>query len=255
MKAISLFSGSGGNCTFIDTGKKRILIDAGGSAKAICQALTEIGSDIALINGIFITHEHSDHTHALDVLLKKHPVPVHIMKNTYKALKVQEGTVIHACAIVHDNEYVEDLGNGCTIEAFLVPHDSVCCVGYKITDGDESVGVVTDIGYVTQRVYDCLCGCSSVMIEANHDIDMVKRGSYPDSLKRRILSGGGHLSNRDCAQISGALARQGTKNILLMHMSLENNSPEIALNEVNASVSKYGVVVGVAKSDTPTILK
>ncbi len=254
MKAISLFSGSGGNCTLIDTGKKRILIDAGGSAKAICQALSEVGSDIALINGIYITHEHSDHTHALDVLLKKHPVPVHIMKSTFAALGVKQGTALHACAVIHDDEYTDDIGSDCTIEAFLVPHDSVCCVGYKITDRNESIGIVTDIGYVTQRVYDCLCGCRSVMIEANHDIEMVKRGSYPDSLKRRILSGGGHLSNRDCAQISGALARQGTKNILLMHMSLENNSPEIAFNEVSESVSKYGVAVSIAKPDAPTIL-
>lgn len=255
MRAVSLFSGSSGNCTLIDTGKKRILIDAGGSARAICEALEEVGSDIALINAIFITHEHSDHTHSLDVLLKKHPIPVHIMKNTYDALNVKEGSALHACAIVHEGEYIEDIGSGCTVEAFYVPHDSVCCVGYKIISDCDSVGVVTDIGYVTQRVYDCLCGCNAVMIEANHDIDMVKRGSYPASLKRRILSGGGHLSNRDCAQISGALARQGTKSILLMHMSLENNDPEIALNEVCASVNAYGVTVGVAKSDCPTVLK
>ena len=255
MRAINLFSGSTGNCKFIDTGKKRFLIDAGGSAKAICQALEDIGSDIALINGIFITHEHSDHTHALEVLLKKYPVPVHIMKSTYNALKVKEGTVLYTCAVLHDGEYVEDVGDGCKIEAFFVPHDSVCCVGYKITTDDDSVGIVTDIGYVTQRVYDCLCGCKSVMIEANHDIDMVKQGCYPDSLKRRILSGGGHLSNRDCAQISGALARQGTKNILLMHMSLENNKPELALNEVCGSVNAYGVSVSVASADTPTVLK
>lgn len=255
MRAVSLFSGSTGNCTLIDTGKKRILIDAGGSAKAVCEALVSAGSDIALINGIFVTHEHSDHTHALEVLLKKHPIPVHIMKNTYKALKVKEGTALHACAVIHDAEYIENIGEGCTVEAFYVPHDSVCCVGYKVTTEDDSVGIVTDIGYVTQRVYDCLCGCRAVMIEANHDIEMVKRGNYPDALKRRILSGGGHLSNRDCAQISGALARQGTKSILLMHMSLENNTPDIALNEVCPSVNAYGVTVGVASADCPTVLK
>jgi phosphoribosyl 1,2-cyclic phosphodiesterase len=255
VRAVSLYSGSGGNCTLIDTGSKRILIDAGGSAKTVCEALNAAGSDIALINAVFITHEHSDHTHALEVLLKKHPMPVHIMKNTYRALKVKEGTALHACAVVHESEYTEHLGSDCTVEAFLVPHDSVCCVGYKIVTSDDSVGVVTDIGYVTQRVYDCLCGCNAVMIEANHDIDMVKRGSYPDSLKRRILSGGGHLSNRDCAQICGALARQGTKHVLLMHMSLENNDPKIALNEVLSSVNAYGVSVETASADCPTVLK
>ena len=254
MRAISLFSGSGGNCTLVDTGDKKLLIDAGGSAKAVCEALNGVGCHIDQIKDVFITHEHSDHTHALNVLLKKHPMMIHMTSRTAAAMRIEEGSPLSLCAVIYDGEFEVAFGD-CTVRAFTVPHDSESCVGYRIDCGEQSVGVVTDIGYVTQRVYDCLCGCQDVMIEANHDKNMVKCGCYPEALKRRILSGGGHLSNDDCAEISGALARQGTKRIHLMHLSKENNTPQRALDTVRASTDPYGVRVTVSSPDAPTFLE
>lgn len=253
MRVINLFSGSSGNCTLVTAGGKALLIDAGGSAKAVCDALEAVGSSIELVSDIFITHEHSDHTHALEVLVKKHPCRVHMVSGAADALEIREGSALSYCLVRHDGEFIFDIG-GVTVEAFYVPHDSASCVGYKISVGGISAGVVTDIGYVSQRVYDCLCGCRAVMIEANHDREMVRQGSYPAVLKRRILSGGGHLSNDECAEISAALARKGTKSLMLAHLSEENNTPQTACQAVERSVSEYGVKVVCAKRDEPTEL-
>ena len=253
MRVISLYSGSSGNCTLIEAGESTVLVDAGGSARALVTALERIGSSILRVTDIFITHEHGDHTHALSALLKKHPCRVHITDPSANALHIRENSLLDACLCRHGTEFSYDLGE-LHIDAFPVPHDSFACVGYKFTYHGESVGIVTDIGYVTQTVYDCLCGCKAVMIEANHDREMVRCGSYPAALKARILSGGGHLSNDDCAEISGAWARQGTKKLLLAHLSEENNTPEIALETVKKATDPYGVEVNAAKRDEPTVL-
>lgn len=248
-----MFSGSSGNCTVVELEKRTVLIDAGGSARAICEGLNRIGSDICRVTDIFITHEHSDHTHALGALLKKYPIRVHMTSDTAKSLGVAEGSPLSYCLITYGREYICNMPD-CTVEAFEAPHDSACCVGYRITEGGFSVGIVTDVGYITQRVYDRLCGCEAVVIEANHDVDMVKNGRYPEVLKRRILSGGGHLSNDGCAEIAAALARQGTKKLMLAHLSDENNTPEIACACVSSAVSPYGVSVVCADRDEATEL-
>ena len=251
MRVISLYSGSSGNCTLIEAGENTFLVDAGGSAKALATALESIGSGIDRVSDIFITHEHSDHTHALSTLIKKHPCRVHITDPSADALNLC--SALDSCLVRHGTEFSCDIG-GCNILAFPVPHDSRACVGYKFTYGDTSIGVVTDIGYVTQPVYDNLCGCQAVIIEANHAREMVRCGSYPAVLKARILSGGGHLSNDDCAEISGAWARQGTKKLMLAHLSEENNTPTIALETVKKATDPYGVDVCAAKRDEPTVL-
>ena len=175
-------------------------------------------------------------------------------RRTAEAMGIEKGSPLQLCSVIYDGEFSVTLGD-CTVSAFTVPHDSESCVGYRIDRDGESIGIATDIGYVTQRVYDCLCGCEKVMIEANHDKEMVRQGCYPAALKRRILSGGGHLSNDDCAEISGALARQGTKNIMLMHLSRENNDPDLALSTVRATTDPYGVSVFASSSDSFTVLE
>ena len=254
LRVMSLFSGSKGNCTLIDTGDARLLIDAGGSAKAITDALAKVGYRPEDIDAIFVTHEHGDHTCGLATLIKKHPVPVHMMRASAEALCLPTCSPLREHLVIHDGEFVLTIGEQSTVEAFLAPHDSVCCVGYRVTCGSTSVGIATDLGYVTQRVYDRLRGCKAVVLEANHDRDMVKNGPYPDSLKRRILSGGGHLSNDDCAEVAGALARSGTRAILLAHLSKENNTPSCALCTVKHAVEEYGVTVLAAAPDEPTVL-
>lgn len=254
MRVISLYSGSQGNATLIDLGTRRILIDAGGSAKTLVAALNALSYTPEQITDIFITHEHSDHTHGLQVLAKKHRIPVHMTERSAAALSLPEDCALRACLTCHPDEYLYAFNDGVTVEAFAAPHDSVACVGYRISDGHTSVGIVTDLGYVTQRVYDRLCGCEAVMIEANHDVDLVRGGPYPPALKHRILSGGGHLSNTDCAEIAAALAKKGTKAILLAHLSRENNTPALALAAVREAVASYDVSVAVASPDEATVL-
>lgn len=254
MKAISLFSGSTGNCTLLEVGGRCLLIDAGGSAKAIGEALAVFGYSLHDVTDIFITHEHGDHTHGLAVLTKKHPIPVHITERSAKCLSVKDGMPLKDCLVIHPDEFCYDLGNGAQIEAFAAPHDSAHCVGYRISDGDGTVGIVTDLGYVTQRVYDRLIGCDAVILEANHDKEMVRCGSYAPSLKQRILSGGGHLSNDDCAEVAAALARKGTRTFMLAHLSCENNTEEAARAAVGEALSPYGVTLLIAKPDEPTVL-
>ncbi len=250
---ISLYSGSSGNSTLVVTPDGSFLVDAGGSARALCEALSSVGGDIADITDIFITHEHGDHTQSLGVLLKKHPCRVHMHALCAESMAVKEGSPLSLCLALHGGSLSYDIGET-RVESFPVPHDSAACVGYKFTYRSCSVGIVTDIGYVTQEVYDVLCGCEAVVIEANHDREMVRRGSYPAALKSRILSGGGHLSNDGCAEISGALCRQGTKYLLLAHLSEENNTPDLALTAVKKETDPYGATVLAACRHTSTVL-
>lgn len=254
IELVSLFSGSKGNCTFVRAGEEKILIDAGGSAKTIESKLEEIGYSMKEISAIFVTHEHSDHTHALCVLAKKYNLPIHISIASAEALKIPEGTPLSNCMVIHEGEFSMSFENGATVESFITPHDSVQCMGYKITYGSHSVGVATDLGYVTQRVYDMLYGCDAVMLESNHDKEMVKNGRYAENLKRRILSKEGHLSNDDCAEIAAALARSGTHSFMLAHLSRDNNTPETALETVKSSLCGYGASVIVADPEKVTVL-
>ncbi len=254
IELINLFSGSKGNCTFIRAGKNKILIDAGGTAKAIEGALHNLGVGMEDISAVFVTHEHSDHTHALPVLAKKYRMPVHMIKQSAAMLGICRNTPLFECLIMHEDEFRLELDGGAEIEAFCTPHDSVRCVGYRVSLAGHSVGVATDLGYVTQRVYDMLYGCDAVMLESNHDRDMVKNGKYTEALKKRILSDGGHLSNDDCAEIAAALARSGTHAFMLAHLSKENNTPEAALKTVKNSLCGYGASVVVADQENITVL-
>ncbi len=251
LELISLYSGSRGNCTLVRTENTNILIDAGGTAKALEAALADVGRSLCDISAIFITHEHGDHTHALSVITKKHKIPIHMTAASGRSLGVDGDSPLFENYILHSGEFSVDVGD-MTVEAFLTPHDSVQCVGYKITDGKSSVGVATDLGYVTQRVYDMLFGCEEVLLESNHDREMVKNGPYTESLKRRILSDGGHLSNDDCAEIAAALARSGTHKFMLAHLSRENNTPEAALKTVTESLKNYDASVIVADQERIT---
>jgi phosphoribosyl 1,2-cyclic phosphodiesterase len=258
VRIVTLYSGSGGNSTYISVGDTAILIDAGKSARTLCSRLVEIGSDIKNIKAIFITHEHTDHISALETICKKNSIPIHITEQSATRFDRCPDSAVHKCLVRHTPIFTEQVG-GLKISSFRTPHDSKMSVGYRIEFelcGElHAVGVATDIGYVSDSVRDGLCGCKAVVIEANHDREMVRCGCYPAALKRRILSGGGHLSNDDCAEISGALARQGTKRIHLMHLSRENNTPDRALDAVRGATDPYGVKVTVSSPDCPTFLE
>lgn len=259
----TLYSGSTGNATYVETPGARILIDAGKCARTLIASLGQIGVAIDTVDAIFITHEHTDHIGALEVLAKKHPIPVHMIYQSALRFKEHPPEALCACLQIHATaDFTVRVGD-VTVTAFPTPHDSRASVGYRMTvsgagesDPAETVtvGYATDIGYITQAVRDGLLGCESVVLESNHDVEMLRMGRYPYDLKQRILSRRGHLSNRDCADFAAELCASGTRNILLAHLSEENNLPDIAYDETFSAVSDYSVRLAVASPAEVTML-
>lgn len=258
VKICTLFSGSGGNSTYVKIGETEILIDAGKCARTLCSALREIGSDISRISAIFITHEHTDHVSALEVLSKKHSVPIHITTKSAQKFDRDAKAFIHKNLCRHEEiEFSVSVGE-LKISAFHTPHDSMMSVGYTIeTNRDNKpfkIAVATDIGYVTDNIRKNLLGCEAVVLESNHDEDMLMKGPYPYDLKMRILSNGGHLSNKNSAALGAELAANGTKAFLLAHLSEENNTPGLAFDEFYSAIADERVAILTAAPDTPTEL-
>ena len=257
-RIVTLYSGSGGNSVYIRMADTAILIDAGKSARRLCTALKEIGSDIEKIRAIFVTHDHTDHVSALEMIAKKYNIPIHVIEDSARIFDRGEIKPIHSRLVRHTPVYNVEIGDNITVSSFVTPHDSLMSVGYRIEyrDGEETrlFGVATDIGYVSDSIREGLLGCEAVVLESNHDVDMLKHGPYPEMLKRRILSKRGHLSNEDSAQLSAYLAANGTRAFMLAHLSEENNEPSLALETTERAISDIGVKVFVADPEIPTEL-
>lgn len=256
-KIYSLYSGSGGNSTLIRIGENRILIDAGKSARTLCRSLADIGEDVSGIDAIFITHEHSDHVSALEVLSKKHKIPIHITESSAIVFDRLPTGAVHENLCRHEVGFCEQIGD-IKVSSFRTPHDSRMSVGYRIEFEDDgqnfAIGFATDIGYVSDEIRENLMGCQAVVIESNHDVDMLMHGPYPRELKLRVASKRGHLSNSECAEFACDLASSGTQAFMLAHLSKENNEPLLALDEVKGAVEEYGASVCVARPDEPVEL-
>lgn len=244
-----LYSGSDGNAALLTAGGVSVLIDAGRNAKTLCAALTQIRIHPDDISAIFLTHEHRDHVAALDVFLKNHPMPVHTTVASAVKLKRTAKEALLQNLVEHPPLF--EVTVGCmTLSSFPTPHDSAGSVGYRISVCGKSsvhtVGYATDLGCVTAAVEKGLLGCEAVVLECNHDVEMLQEGPYPYDLKRRIASQKGHLSNADCASFCTKLAKHGTKRFLLAHLSETNNLPALALGEVQAALAGFHTVVHAA---------
>ena len=254
----TLYSGSTGNAAYIETPHARILIDAGKCTRTLVSSLASIGVDIDTVDAIFITHEHSDHVASLEVLAKKHPIPVHILYNS--ALRYSQNPPPALCSVLQiyrDAPYTARVGD-VTVTAFPTPHDSRAAVGYRFAfpDGDRTVclGYATDIGQVTEEILTGLSGCEAVVVESNHDETMLMEGPYPYDLKLRIRSRRGHLCNRDCADLCATLASKGSTHFLLAHLSEENNYPDLAFDETHSTLAGLPITLRVAAPDAVTML-
>ncbi len=249
-----LYSGSKGNSAYIEAGDKKILIDAGKSAKSLCAALSEISVAPDSLDAIFVTHEHNDHISALRTFSHKHSVPIHIMLNSARKFEGLLDEKLCVCLCIHDKPNFSVSIGDVKVSAFPTPHDSRASVGYVIECGDEKVAYATDIGYVSDVVKENLTGCDAVILESNHDTEMLLFGPYPYELKERISSRYGHLSNRECAAFASHLAGTGTKNIMLAHLSEENNTPEMAYNETMCAIGDRSFNLRVASQNDPVWL-
>lgn len=233
MRIVTFASGSSGNCTFIESGKTSILLDAGISARRIKADLALCGKTPGDLSAVFITHEHSDHISGLTTMVKNWPVPIYAPRTVANHLRYTIAGVEKSLREMPVGEAVPV--GGVTVRAFPTPHDTDESVGYRV-EGDRVFALATDMGCVTPEAEEALTGADAVLIEANHDLEMLRAGAYPFYLKKRILSSRGHLSNSDCAALAARLAASGTKNIILGHLSRENNTPALAFSTVLAAL-------------------
>ena len=221
-------SGSGGNCMLLSDQDTHILIDAGISMRRVLSSLRAAGLDIQEISGVLITHEHSDHVSGLKMLLKYYALPLYAPHTVAARLGGFCPAALEHMRVIPTGEDFQ-IG-GLTVRAFHTPHDTDESVGYRV-EGEGVFALATDMGHVTDEVLEGLCGADTVLIESNHDPELLAAGPYPVSLKRRILSDHGHLSNPDCAALAERLVESGTRTVILGHLSRENNRPELAMEE------------------------
>lgn len=244
MRLVVFASGSSGNCALVQGGGRGILIDAGISAKRMRQSLLNEGVEPASLDGIFITHEHADHVSGLTVFTKQYPLPVYAPGTVADALR---RAVPGASSYVRVLEPERPLSLGCmTVTAFPTPHDTAQSVGYRIEADGAVLAAATDTGCVTDTMLRYFTGADAALIEANHDVSMLRNGPYPAYLKRRILSDTGHLSNAECTWLAAVLARQGTRQIVLGHLSKNNNLPALARRTVCRALEGTRAEIAVA---------
>ena len=230
-------SGSTGNCALLSDGETHILIDAGISRKRIVDSLALCAVSPQELTGVLITHEHTDHVSGLPMLCKLYATPVYAPRTVANHLR---RAVAGVDDYLHDIPVSEPFMLGeVRVTAFPTPHDSDQSVGYRF-EGSDSFGFCTDCGHVSGEMREGLRGCRVALVEANHDEEMLRYGSYPAYLKRRILSDTGHLSNDACAALCTELAESGTETFVLAHLSRENNRPALARKAVETALCENG---------------
>ncbi|MDO4273193.1 MAG: MBL fold metallo-hydrolase [Eubacteriales bacterium] len=238
MRLCSIASGSSGNCIYAGSDCAHVLVDVGMSGKRIEQGLNGLDLTGRDIDGILITHEHSDHIKGLGVIARKYHIPIYTTGGTVDAMmrtsslgKLPEGIFRE----IKEDEpfYIKDL----KIHPFTIPHDAAQPVGYRLECGEQSVGIATDLGKYNEYIIENLKGLDALLLEANHDIRMLQVGKYPYYLKQRILGDRGHLSNENAGRLLCRLLHDNMKAVFLGHLSKENNYEELAYETVCSEVT------------------
>jgi len=235
-----LASGSTGNATIVQTDEATLLVDAGLSAKKLDELMLERGVAGRDIDGIFVTHEHSDHIKGLGAFARKHELPVYANDATWAALEKHVGAIADSNRrIVATGEAVEfgDL----RVESYPISHDAAEPVGYCFYDGECKLSLVTDLGYMSDKVKRMAIDSDVLVLESNHDIEMLRMGRYPWNIKRRILSDIGHLSNEAAGEALAELLTDRTKRVYLAHLSLDHNLQELAYMTVQSILEDHGI--------------
>lgn len=244
MKFCSLYSGSSGNSIFIASDNAKVLIDAGLAGKKIDDALKHIGEESSSIDGIFITHEHIDHIKGVGVLSRKYDIPIYANDNTWAVMEKNIGKIKeHNIRIMDRRSSI--IINDLEIRSFNIPHDAIAPVGYTVSYAGKNASVVTDFGVFTEEIRDNIIDSDIILLESNHDVNMLRMGPYPYKLKLRVLGENGHLSNEDCGSaIVSLLKNDKKKQIVLGHLSGTNNHPDLAYQTVVDVLSANGIRPG-----------
>ena len=235
MKICVLASGSKGNSSYIETDKTKSLVDLGMSAGYIAKSLKSIGVDPSEIQRVFITHAHTDHVAGLKVFLKKYHPVVYLTKKMEDELGIE----IEDKVYIDDNTSIDDLD----VTVIKTSHDAADSNGYVFSSGGKSIVYITDTGYIHVKNFEKLKNKSLYVFESNHDVRLLREGKYPYYLQQRILSDKGHLSNKDSAYYLSNFIGDNTEKIILIHLSEENNRPEVALKTLLDTLDKKGVKV------------
>ena len=223
MKFCNLASGSRGNCTIISSDRATVMVDDGLNIRTLSERAREANIDLRKIDAILITHEHTDHVKGVSALVKKYSIPVYCHRESRKGLDAAVSPYVFDC----DMDAPFEIGDIC-VTPFRLPHDSNYNLGYGLSDGRKKIAIATDLGYMNDAILDNLTDSDLVMLESNHDREMLRTGSYPFMLKQRIMGKNGHLSNDECAESIAKLAARGTKHFVLSHLSQDTNTPELA---------------------------
>lgn len=238
MKLLSIASGSSGNCIVVCSDNTAVLIDTGISKKRIEEGLNRNNMTLSDISGILITHEHSDHIGGLGVVSRKCRVPIYSTKGTIEAIKKMSflGKIDGKLFNQIEPDKVFSVGD-LLVEPFQISHDAADPVAYRITGGNTSVAVATDMGTYNDYIVSHLKGVNGILLEANHDVRMLQTGSYPYYLKQRILGDRGHLSNESSGRLLNRILHDGLKQVFLGHLSKENNYEQLAYEAVRMEIT------------------
>ncbi len=255
IRIATLFSGSSGNSVLVGADGDYVLIDGGKSCRAISNSLSELGIGLDRISAVLVTHEHVDHISALEVVTKRYHIPVHMAEESAAAVVGRDH--LSDAIVPHAPLFSVEVGK-MKIESFRTHHDSAMSVGYKVTFRGEDVrfGLLTDTGHVSEDMAAALSDCTHLVLESNHDPDMLRAGFYPYHVKERIRSANGHLSNFQCGELAARLASGSAASILLAHLSENNNTPELALTANKRALAEAGATpyLAVAARDRVTRL-
>ena len=258
MKLCSIASGSGGNCIYVGGENTHLIIDVGISKKKVEEGLATIGVSGEEIDAMLITHEHSDHIGGVGVMCRGYHIPIYATKGTirgiqeYKNLGKMPDNIYHEI-IIDEIFHIGEV----TIEAFRISHDAYEPTGYRISDGNKSLAIATDMGEYDEYTIKKLCKLNAIFLEANHDIHMLEVGNYPYPLKQRVMGNLGHLSNELSGRLLCDILHDGLKYVVLGHLSKENNFELLAYETVKLEVNMSNIPydcsmfeLSVAKQDT-----
>lgn len=258
LKFCSLYSGSSGNCLYVGTNYTKVLIDCGVSGKKICEGLNSIDASIEEIDAILVTHEHADHIQSLGMISKKYDIPVYANFETWQAMEKQKEKIDNKNIFYFTNDD-DFILNDLTIHPFSTPHDAANPCGFNIHNGKRKLSIATDLGHIDNYLINQLENSSFILLESNYDPEILKASRYPFNLKRRIASEIGHLSNETAGKTISYLMKKDLKEVMLGHLSKENNFPELAYQTVadeliNSNSDINEISLSVASRNTPSKL-
>ncbi|SDQ05276.1 MBL fold metallo-hydrolase [Virgibacillus salinus] len=250
-----LASGSTGNAFFIESDQEKLLVDAGLSGKQMDRLLGEVQVNPSSLTGILVTHEHSDHIKGLGIIARKYNLPIYANDKTWKAMENSIGSISLDQKFHFNMEEIKTFGD-IDVESFGVSHDAAEPMFFTFRQNGKKVALVTDLGYVSERIKKTVEDADAYIFEANHDVGMLRMGRYPWNVKRRILGDNGHVSNEDCGLALADIISNRTKRIYLAHLSQDNNMKDLARMSVDSVLQERGIKLDIYDTDpkSPTTL-